>query len=343
MTRVTVVGSSGVIPLLAATLSEHPDVERVITADRRGLEEAIRQGDVAVGSWPGQPEKDQQSAMAAISRGIPYVSAADTPESFQALTELRSRAEAAGTVVVAGMGWSPGLTNLMAAAAAERLDEPAEIRVAWIGSSSGSLGREVLQKAASALTGMAMVFEGQSWVLEEAGGRQEEVFFPEPVGWRSVHLCAGPEALSLPTAIDGVRRVEVKGALAEPVAGQMVKPIQRFPGLLSSDRFLSATVSAGKAFGGPGGVAQPWSAVRVDVKGTKDGSSHTITYGLVDQLPNLLAAPLLVAALTIIGRSKGAAGVLAPEAVFEPATFFPLLADRGVRVATLERSLVGET
>jgi hypothetical protein len=69
----------------------------------------------------------------------------------------------------------------------------------------------------------------------------------------------------------------------------------------------------------------------------KDGSERTITYGLADQLPNLIVAPLTVAALTLEKRIDGVTGVVPPETVFDPLEFFARLGDRGVRLAALHR------
>ena len=85
-------------------------------------------------------------------------------------------------------------------------------------------------------------------------------------------------------------------------------------------------------------MPQPWSALRVDVSGMRDGSAYTVTYGLADQLPNLLAAPLAVAAIELMKATPDTSGVVSPEAVFDPPGFFRTLAKRGVRLATLERS-----
>ena len=131
--------------------------------------------------------------------------------------------------------------------------------------------------------------------------------------------------------------MEVRCGLAEPAADQLIRGARRLPGLLSSRQFLGITGFAAKAFGGPGGAPQPWSALRVDVSGTYGGSPRTVTYGLADQLPNVLAAPLAVAALELMKSAPAQSGVVSPEAIFDPPRFFRALAERGVRLATLEK------
>jgi hypothetical protein len=86
----------------------------------------------------------------------------------------------------------------------------------------------------------------------------------------------------------------------------------------------------------PRGAA--WTAARVDVRGSKDGRTLTISYGVVDHLANLGSIPLARAAVELAGRKGG--GVLAPEQVFEPKPFLNALVQRGIRLARLEPHLV---
>jgi lysine 6-dehydrogenase len=338
--RVAVVGSSSVVPLLTASLSEHPEVSQVVAASREGVGEAISQSSVVIGCLVPGSGHERDVALAATAAGVPYISSSDSPDDFQALWELRDRAAEARSLIVTGMGWTPGITNLMAAAGAAALDEPLAVRVAWVGSAAGAGAKEILRKAVSALNGVAMVFESDSWVLQEAGGRPEQVYLPEPLGWSQVRLCAAVETLSLPSTISGVQQVTVHAGLAEPITDQLVRGASSLGRYVPARRLAGWTSAAARIFPpGPsgGGVGQPWSGVRVDVTGLREGSKSTVTYGLVDLLPNLMVAPLIVAALNV-GRSQDVlTGVLPPEVAFEPMNFFGGLAERGVRVATLER------
>jgi len=76
-----------------------------------------------------------------------------------------------------------------------------------------------------------------------------------------------------------------------------------------------------------------WSALRVDVM----GEQGTASYAVVDQLANLLTAPLVVA-VEMIGRGLvTSSGVMGAESAFDHGIFFGLLAGRGVKVARLIR------
>jgi lysine 6-dehydrogenase len=74
---------------------------------------------------------EAQVARAAIEAGVPYVSLCDDYDGTQAVLTLDSAAKAAGVAVLTGLGWTPGLSNVLARKAAEQFDLVDEINVAW--------------------------------------------------------------------------------------------------------------------------------------------------------------------------------------------------------------------
>ena len=74
------------------------------------------------GPYPKGPPTVLQAAMAA---GVPvYVDLADPKEYIEAALALDARASAAGTMAVVCAGAFPGLSNVIAAEVASRIDEP---------------------------------------------------------------------------------------------------------------------------------------------------------------------------------------------------------------------------
>lgn len=335
MTRVAVLGSGGATALLSAVLKEDPDVSKVVRHD--DLRSAVGETDIVIGPWVENPEEARNTARAAISSGRPYLSPSSSPDVIEALLGLDSRAQAAGTLVVAGMGWSPGITNLMVKSAVGSMDSAADVRIGWIASPSGSLAQSALSRAYGLLTGEALIQENGNRHAVPAGERSERFFFPEPVGWRTLRLARAAEPVTLPSAFPGLHNVVVMGGLTDPLTENLVRSAGRMPavGPLGSPGFSDKLL---KVAGRIRPNALPWSAVRVDVTGTRDGRKHTATLGLVDQLPNLLVAPLVVAVKMLSGSAGAVRGAVAPEAVFDPDDFFARLAYRGVRVAELERA-----
>ncbi|MFN3591658.1 MAG: hypothetical protein ACK4TG_05680, partial [Thermaurantiacus sp.] len=75
-----------------------------------------------------------ETVRAAIEAGVPYVSLCDDYDAAQAVLELDLLAKEKGVTVITGLGWTPGLSNVLARRAADQLDEVDEIHVAWAGS-----------------------------------------------------------------------------------------------------------------------------------------------------------------------------------------------------------------
>ena len=334
LTRVAVLGSGGATGLLSAVLKEDPHVDDVVRKD--DLRSAIGQTDVVIGPWIENPQEARDTALAAIAAGVPYLSPSSSPDVVEALLGLDGEARSAGTLVVAGMGWSPGITNLMVKSAVRSLDNATKVRIGWVASSVGSLSQAALSRALGLLTGEASLREAGSRHAAEAGDQPEAIFFPEPVGWRTLRLARAAEPLTLPTTFPALKDIVVKGGLTDAVVEGILRSSAKLPttGPLAS-RGLTDKITrmAGKVRP----TTQPWSAVRADVTGTKDGRDRTVTFGLVDQLPNLLVAPLVVAVQMLSG-AHGLSGAMAPEAVFDSDEFFERLAYRGVRLAALQRT-----
>jgi len=76
----------------------------------------------------------------------------------------------------------------------------------------------------------------------------------------------------------------------------------------------------------------PCSAVRVDVKGTKDGEPAKVTYGAADRMNNLTSVPLAIGAVMLARGEITQRGVLAPEACIPPDAFIRQLAKPDIKV-----------
>lgn len=327
-------GSGGATALLSAVLKEDPAVDEVVR--KEDLRGAVGQADLIIGPWVENPQEARDTALAAISAGVPYLSPSSSPDVVEALLGLDGKARSAGTLVVAGMGWSPGITNLMVKSAVAQLDTPTRVRIGWVASSVGSLSQAALNRALGLLTGEAFVQESGARRTAPAGESPEAIFFPEPVGWRTLRTARGAEPLTLPTTFPELKDIVVKGGLTDAVVEGIVRSSAKLPssGPLGSRGLTDKlTRVAGKIRPS----TQPWSAVRADVTGMKDGTEKTVTLGLVDQLPNLLVAPLIVA-VGMLSGPQTLTGAHSPEAVFDPDAFFERLAYRGVRLAALQRT-----
>lgn len=364
LTRVAVVGAAGelggrLISDLAANaaVSEvvaiDADSDRLITntdsdpfskttavvsaLDEDGIRKAVDGAQIVVGSL-SDPAPELAAARAAVDAGASYVSGCYDPATIESIFELDASAKDAGVTVIPGIGWTPGLTNMMVRHAAASLDRVRSARISWV-ASIASLHEETFVRVARALSGTSVALSGGGWARRAAGEEEEEIFFPPPIGWRQVRLAENWEAQSLPRTIEGVEDVVVKAGITEGALDTLARAVSAIPALSSRDgrtRMASILGPAVPLLGRLSGARHSWSAARVDVAGTRDGGPVSISLAVLDQTANLLCAPVVAAALALAG-GRGTPGVHSPEEVLDPSSFFHSIARAGVRIAKLSR------
>ena len=329
------------------------DPRRVIAAPVpptvEGIAGALAGADVAASCLEGHPEAEMTAAEAAFAAHVPYVTACEDPDIVAAILARGSARAGAATPSVAGMSWTPGLSNLLARAALERLEHVQSLRIAWC-TSRNDEGSDGLERVLVGWSGVAEIVEDGALAHHEPGAWAERVFFPEPVGWQRVHLVRGAEVHTLPQRYPGLHSLTIKGGMAGASAAALAHVVARAssgePDAVRASagpaggvtRLKLGTLTRGIASGLGPFSARPtgWSSLRVDATGRSGGATRVTTFGVVDHLANLEAGPLVVAALRLGAGQVSQCGAVAPEAAFEPVAFLRELGERGVRVARLE-------
>ncbi|HLZ55538.1 MAG TPA: saccharopine dehydrogenase C-terminal domain-containing protein, partial [Ktedonosporobacter sp.] len=103
------------------------------------------------------------------------------------MLELDAEVAAAGITAIAGMGGTPGITNLLARVAVDRLDRVQSIKV-QLGCADSTPSQAPLVAPYSIrtildeLTKEPQVFQDGSWSAQRPFSGQEEILFPAPVG-----------------------------------------------------------------------------------------------------------------------------------------------------------------
>jgi saccharopine dehydrogenase-like NADP-dependent oxidoreductase len=124
---------------------------------------------------------------------------------------LNAEAEAAGITAIAGMGGTPGITNLLARLAVEQLDYVESIRV-QLGCSDAtpSLAPLVapysIRTILDEFTREPQVFQDGTWYPQTPLSGQEELLFPEPVGRATAIYSLHSECATFPLSF-GEKRV----------------------------------------------------------------------------------------------------------------------------------------
>ena len=263
--------------------------------------------------------------------------------------------KARGCTAIVSMGSDPGLSNIMARAAADRLKTVDEIRVLKGASGGGETqgyplySREIfLRDAVSPPT----VWESGQLVARPFVGEEEDYAFPEPVGKRHVYLFYHEEVITLPLRLGKpVARVCYK----HDINPELVRSVLALDalGLLAPDKKVKIGVSRGlfrdaflATFPEPSTLIGPLTgtmAIVVEARGTRPDGTRGIVRGSIildhreanrrrgTTAERLLTAAVASAGVMLIHEKKvPRAGVLAPEEL-APEALLPALEARGVR------------
>lgn len=294
--RVAVVGLGAVGARAARQLASTEGVEEVLLRDAdegRRREVAASLGSVATDEPPsvtGPPEADavvlalpagEHAAVALplVERGVPVVSTSDAVADVEALLDMGPLAEAAGTTLVLGAAFSPGLTCLLARHAADLFDSIGEVHVARMGTG----GPACAHQHHRALGGSSIDWRDGGWQRRPAGSGRELCWFPDPVGAADCYRAGLPDALLLVNALG-----EVERATARLAATRRDRLTSRLPMLRRPH---------------PEGTV---GAVRAEVRGRIDGRYETVVYGAFDR-PGVAAGA--VAAVSAVAAVRGELGI----------------------------------
>ncbi len=321
-----------------ALASEFPAKARALWVDAGDPESvaAVAEGaDVVLGAAGPFYKFEVSMAKGAIRAGVNYASLCDDFDAAAAVLALDSEAKEKGVTCITGIGWTPGLSNMLVKLASRELDRVEEARIAWGGSASDSKGYAVILHVLHIYTGLVPSYQDGVLLEVPAGSGRERVRFPHPLGSVTVFNVGHPEPVTIPRYIPGIRTVTLKGGLSEDPLNTLGLAMAR---LKLTDtptkkdalgRVIKASMPLLERLGRP---AEPMSGVRVDVSGTKDGRPLTLTYASVDHMANLTGVPLAVAGL-LLGRGLvEERGVFGPEGALPIGPFFSELKARGVKV-----------
>ena len=133
------------------------------------------------------------------------------------LMDRSAAAEAAGITAIVGMGGTPGITNLLARAAVDKLDRVDGIRV-QLGCSDATPSTAPLVAPYSIrtildeFTKQAQVFQDGAWYPQQPLTGQEEMIFPLPVGRATAIYSLHSECATFPVSFrdKGIRHVSFK-------------------------------------------------------------------------------------------------------------------------------------
>jgi len=288
---------------------------------------------------------------AAINAGVNYLDLGglyNTPRQL----ELDELARAAGVTVCLGCGATPGVTNLMAKTAADQLDSVDEVHIAFASFRSIAPSPGLLDTVLDEFSADSRRFFWQSGEFIEvpAFSGSKQVRFADPVGEVETFYVPHSETHTIHRFIGkGVKLVDVRGTWRP----EIMRALRVFADLgltseqetqingepVSARRFVRAHILRHAAdFGGEG----EWAfLLNVQVTGQRDGQTVQLEYTTrhppraewgVNATARMTGIPASIAAQKLARGEVQKTGVMAPEACFDPESFFAELAKRGIVV-----------
>ncbi len=347
---------------LKRVASEVGDKARTVQVDIREedrLASLLPEYDIVVNVAGPEWEVLLPALRAAIAAGTDYCDIGAFGKTIERQLELDSAAKDRNIIAVVGIGFDPGLDNLLAVHASRKFDPAVEVQLRhhWFGPYILSDALEVFRKTGRVDTSVHATFRVMNepvpvyrdgrWVSVNALENPVEVPLTEHETAWALPLGTS-EVVTLPRFLSDVRTVSTVLVVdppqlhelflreAERMAREGLAPMEAAKSFLrrigeDPDRWLKRT---------EGLPPPPGWTVSVAATGRKDGRWARYTCW-PDGLPSSTTIPLTVAALRILRGEISARGVLSPESCFEPISFFKEAATYGDE-ADRNKPLLGE-
>ncbi|NLC45960.1 MAG: NAD(P)H-binding protein [Firmicutes bacterium] len=320
---------------LAAELGEKAKAVYIDANEPETLVKVMEGADVVASAMGPFYKYEKVAVEAAIAAKVNYVSICDDYDAVESILPLDEEAKKQNLSILTGMGWTPGISNILAKKGADELDEVEEINIYWAGSANDAVGLAVTLHTIHIFTGKVTSFINGKKVEIPAGSERERVEFLKPLGFVDMYHLGHPEPVTLPLYIPGVKTVTLKGGLMESYLNKLAIAVAKL-GLTDTPRkkqvlgkVLKALLPVLEKIQKPD---VPMSGIRVDIKGTLNGKKQHLVYQAADHMDNLTGVPLAIGAMMLCKGEITRKGVFAPEAAVEPDRFIEELSKRNIQV-----------
>jgi lysine 6-dehydrogenase len=279
--------------------------------DRASVVETLRGLDAVAGALGPFYRFERPLAEAAIEAGVPYVSICDDHDATASVLQLDERARQAGVTVLTGLGWTPGLTNLAVRHLYDEFGGLDAARVFWGATASDSAGHAVVLHTMHVFEGYVPVVRDGITEQVRAGTGREPVVFPSPLGRVETCFVGHPEPVTLARFLPGLRRVELKGGLAEGYLNGLVRTLSRARLLATHTRRVRVAKVVEPLLPTLERFSPDFAASAWRVEGAYRGRTGAM-WGL-GHMADLTGTPLAIGALLLATGDISAPGVIAPE------------------------------
>ena len=263
----------------------------------------LEQGDIDVLFLCTPSGQHLEYAHRAVRQGISIISVSDRISDVTGMLSMGEIARESECTVVAGAGFSPGLTCVLASFLSDNFDVVDEIHIAKDGTGGPACARQHHR----AMKRPSLDWRDGQWVRRPGGSGRELVWFPEPVGGADCYRAALPDAALLQPLFPEVSRITARLSASR------------------QDRFTSWLPMLTPPHN-DGGIG----AVRVEVRGQLNKRRETKVLGVASP-PSTLSAIIGETALSYVKESNlyGAGGI---ASIVPAEEFVGLIRQKGVRI-----------
>ncbi|TFF99053.1 MAG: saccharopine dehydrogenase [Promethearchaeota archaeon] len=340
---------------IATDLGEKVNAVKVNANDSNSISEAIDGMDIVVNCIGPYYKYEKPILQAVIKKGIDYVDVCDdTGATYDAL-DLDKAAQDAGITAILGLGSSPGVTNILAAYAAnDLLEECDSIDMFHIHGGEPNEGPAVIGHRFYCLSNPIPIYiDGKAIKVDPQDSEEyeEEVEFINLEGKYRVYPYPHPEPITIPMYIKDVKRVTNKGTVLPERYYELTRNIHSL-GLNSKDPLKIQDINGNWCQVEPYEFAirylikkrdfllkeldfgEPKGCVKIVVKGKrrKTMEERTYVFSLVSEgvaegqaLGEGTGTPAAIGALMIQRGMVDKKGVIPPEACIKPLEFLSIM------------------
>jgi len=301
-------------------------VVEVNATSRSQLMEIARRYDLVVNAVGPFYKYGYIVAESLIEAGIDGLDLCDDYDAAEKILGLSDKAEREGVTFITGLGWTPGLSNILAKMGSYELGGEVDyIDIGWFGSAADSKGLAVVMHLFYALTGDVPMYLDGRIAMVKAGASPRSFEFPT-VGRLKLYYTGHPEPLTIPRYIGVSQRVTVRGCLIPQWQTGLAKLFVSLGLTSTREKIESLSKFIHRIEGVFRAGGQPLSGVKVNV----GRSGREISYASVGRMRKLTTAPAALGAQMMLQGRVKERGVHPPEAIIEPRHFLENLSDMGV-------------
>lgn len=297
-------------------------INEIDVTDREELASLMQGCDVAINCVGPNYKYEVMIAEAAIETKTDLIDINDDFETTFKMLELDEKARNAGIIIVMGLGASPGINNIFAKAASDQLETVDEIHTAWIMSGADPGGLALSYHLLYSLSGKALTYRnGEMIEVESFVDGKERMEFLEPVGPMEVFHVGHPEPITLSRAFKTAKVVDDKAAFHPPFVNDLIRNLGNLVREAKGPIRVNGTLIDPMDFAASylymrckslEGVPKE-GALRVDVKGKRNGVSKSITYTSSGVITTGTGTPASMGAQMLMDGYIDGKGVLTPE------------------------------